>query len=182
MKHCKGCSHPTICNTHVCGAEEARANKAKAVEQRTPAWHDAPTEPGMWLNSISGRVNSVIAETLHVWQKTGARWYGPIPNDMAKAECLQEPPVSPGLKPDADDWIEWAGGECPVKSGTPVEVQLRCGGILFGRALEDASTAWDMWHVGKPGDPLPRPNQLDIVRFRIIKHDSTITKAEGGAA
>ncbi len=33
MKHCKGCSHPTICNTHGCGAEEARANKAKASEQ-----------------------------------------------------------------------------------------------------------------------------------------------------
>lgn len=28
MKHCKGCSHPTICNTMGCAAEEARANKA----------------------------------------------------------------------------------------------------------------------------------------------------------
>lgn len=32
MKHCKGCSHPTICNTMGCAAEEARANKAKAAE------------------------------------------------------------------------------------------------------------------------------------------------------
>jgi len=27
-KHCPGCSHPTICRTHGCGAEEARRNKA----------------------------------------------------------------------------------------------------------------------------------------------------------
>ena len=35
MKHCKGCSHPTICNIHGCGVDEARANvarKAKADE------------------------------------------------------------------------------------------------------------------------------------------------------
>ncbi len=30
MKHCKKCSHPTICNTHGCAAEEARANKSAA--------------------------------------------------------------------------------------------------------------------------------------------------------
>ncbi len=28
-KHCKGCSHPTICKTHGCAAEEARRNIAK---------------------------------------------------------------------------------------------------------------------------------------------------------
>jgi hypothetical protein len=28
MRHCKGCSHPTICNTHGCAAEEAKRNKA----------------------------------------------------------------------------------------------------------------------------------------------------------
>lgn len=32
MKHCNGCSHPTICNTMGCAAEEHRANKAKAAE------------------------------------------------------------------------------------------------------------------------------------------------------
>lgn len=38
MKHCKGCSHPTICNSHGCGVDEARANmarKAKADEANT---------------------------------------------------------------------------------------------------------------------------------------------------
>lgn len=27
MRHCKGCSHPTICNTHGCAADEHRRNK-----------------------------------------------------------------------------------------------------------------------------------------------------------
>lgn len=27
-KHCKGCSHPTICKTHGCAATEARRNKS----------------------------------------------------------------------------------------------------------------------------------------------------------
>ena len=26
-KHCPGCSHPTICRTHGCAADEARRNK-----------------------------------------------------------------------------------------------------------------------------------------------------------
>lgn len=28
MRHCKGCSHPTICNTHGCAADEHRRNRA----------------------------------------------------------------------------------------------------------------------------------------------------------
>lgn len=28
MRHCKGCSHPTICNTHGCAADEAKRNKS----------------------------------------------------------------------------------------------------------------------------------------------------------
>lgn len=31
MRTCKGCSHPTICKTHGCGADEVRANKATAA-------------------------------------------------------------------------------------------------------------------------------------------------------
>lgn len=46
-----------------------------------PAWHDAPNAPGLWMNSISGRVNVVIEETLSAWQDTGARWFGPLPED-----------------------------------------------------------------------------------------------------
>jgi hypothetical protein len=34
MRHCKGCSHPTICDTHGCGAEEARRNRAREAQQQ----------------------------------------------------------------------------------------------------------------------------------------------------
>ncbi len=37
MKHCKGCSHPTICDSHGCGAEEFRANKARKAEMEATA-------------------------------------------------------------------------------------------------------------------------------------------------
>lgn len=30
-------------------------------------------------------------------------------------------------KTDADGWIDWAGGECPVEEGTLVDVRYRCG-------------------------------------------------------
>ena len=35
MRHCKGCSHPTICNTHGCAGEEARANKARQAQTKS---------------------------------------------------------------------------------------------------------------------------------------------------
>lgn len=57
----------------------ALAAPATAPEQ--PAWQDAPTCAGVWVNSISGRVNVVIEETLSAWQHSGARYYGPIPSD-----------------------------------------------------------------------------------------------------
>lgn len=32
-------------------------------------------------------------------------------------------------QPDADGWIEWKGGECPVPAGTLVDVWYRCGEV-----------------------------------------------------
>ena len=54
---------------------------APATAPEQPAWQDAPTCAGVWVNSISGRVNVVIEETLSAWQHSGARYYGPIPSD-----------------------------------------------------------------------------------------------------
>jgi hypothetical protein len=36
-KPCKGCSHPTICKTHGCGAVEARRNAAQASQRSQDA-------------------------------------------------------------------------------------------------------------------------------------------------
>lgn len=47
MKKCKGCSHPTICNTHGCAAEEAKLNKRKKYQDKSlSALTDAEIEAG----------------------------------------------------------------------------------------------------------------------------------------
>jgi len=50
-----------------------------------PAWHDAPTVPGLWLNSVFMKVEDVeqwhIDCQLHL---ECARWFGPIPPDGDK--------------------------------------------------------------------------------------------------
>jgi hypothetical protein len=38
MRHCKGCSHPTICKTHGCAAEEARFNRLVEEAKEPFAW------------------------------------------------------------------------------------------------------------------------------------------------
>lgn len=52
-----------------------------------PAWHDAPTEPGLWFNSINHYADIVSQHWIDrgVVANSHARWYGPIPQD-AKAE------------------------------------------------------------------------------------------------
>lgn len=99
----------------------------------------------------------------------------PADNDIGATICCGDTagctrPCVPRLLAgaDADGWIDWPGGECPVPDGTLVEVRLRNGDIHAGRALEDAATAPDMWNIGMPGDPRPRPHESDIIRFRII--------------
>ena len=54
-----------------------------------PAWHDAPTEPGLWacVNSDGHRLFQEIASSGLKWvAQDGDRWYGPIPQDIAKEE------------------------------------------------------------------------------------------------
>lgn len=75
VRQCSSCGG--FCKKSGC---ERRDNIEPASTE--PAWHDAPTAPRLWVNSISGRVNVVIEETLHAWENTGARWFGPIPEDM----------------------------------------------------------------------------------------------------
>lgn len=37
MRHCRGCSHPTICDSHGCGKEEAQAKKARRAQAQADA-------------------------------------------------------------------------------------------------------------------------------------------------
>ena len=49
----------------------------------TPAWHDAPTEPGLWFYFESGTGFGEVLEPYHFplrsFWKDGTRYYGPIP-------------------------------------------------------------------------------------------------------
>lgn len=51
-------------------------------------------------------------------------------------------------KPDAEGWIEWAGGECPVNISDLVDIKLRCGDIGRGQNV----TYWRWDHIQNAGD------------------------------
>ena len=50
-----------------------------------PAWHDAPTVPGLWMCNYGdlsvATVNQPDIDTFDPAYNTGGRWYGPIPED-----------------------------------------------------------------------------------------------------
>lgn len=55
-----------------------------------PAWHDAPTEPGLWLCEYRNSFSAVVLSDYGVKnfdanEMAYCRWYGPIPQDT-KAE------------------------------------------------------------------------------------------------
>ena len=78
----------------------------------------------------------------------------PIDDIIARAEAaLAEP------QPDADGWIPWAGGECPVDKKVLVEVKLRSGSAWIDQEAQmGADWLWD--HDGGPDD---------ILAYRVVK-------------
>ena len=59
---------------------------ALAAQPSVPAWHDAPTCPGLWA-TVDGRHASAVVIPKHelsLYQKTTTRWFGPIPPDGDK--------------------------------------------------------------------------------------------------
>ncbi|MFU0504098.1 hypothetical protein [Pseudaminobacter sp. NGMCC 1.201702] len=56
------------------------------------------------------------------------------------------------------DWIEWRGGECPVRDGTTVDIKTR---MRTGVQYPDASLA-DWSHIG---------SATDIIAYRIVKEE-----------
>ena len=71
-------------------ADAIRAELAKP--SATPAWHDAPTEPGIWLCDEGGpdcytwTAHNIVLLNDPALKDDECRWYGPIPQDGAKAE------------------------------------------------------------------------------------------------
>ena len=69
---------------------------------------------------------------------------------IAKAEAALAAPQA-----DADGWIPWSGGECPVHGRVPVEIQAKSGRKQTGLA-----EVWEWRHFGHRGD---------IIAYRIAK-------------
>ena len=58
-------------------------------------------------------------------------------------------------QPADDDWIEWAGGDCPVDSGVTLDVRFRDGEVVYG-----AECRWSWQHNGV---------ESDIIAYRVVK-------------
>lgn len=76
---------------------------------------------------------------------------------------LAERGVRRGL-PDADGWIEWGGGDCPVPKGTLVDVKHRDGEVYFNVLAGIPGCAEDWTHE--------HTNKRDIVRYRMVEGSS----------
>ena len=80
-----GCDH----HLEICFCEEQAAIDAitnhLAKPQGKPAWHPAPTVPGLWLR-VSKNTGAAyltdLTNTTDDWYET-YRWYGPIPQEPA---------------------------------------------------------------------------------------------------
>jgi hypothetical protein len=62
--------------------------------------------------------------------------------------------------PDADGWIEWRGGECPVPSGVRIEIRLRNG--VTGVISDPRRLRW-AYHLTSVG------LDNDIIAYRIVE-------------
>lgn len=71
---------------------------------------------------------------------------------VEEAEASRHLPVA-----DADGWIPWAGGKCPVAFETKVDVRHRDGNEYQGFAGYSIARFWD--HAGEP---------RDIIAYRVV--------------
>lgn len=67
------------------------AHEAELAKPSAPAWHDEPTEPGIWLCDEGGpdcytyTTHNIVLLNDPALKDDECRWYGPIPQDT-KAE------------------------------------------------------------------------------------------------
>ena len=73
----------------------------------------------------------------------------------AEIERLKAQLAEPA-KPAPGEWIEWAGGECPIADGIPHQARLRNGAELNENSRASA-VAWDHQRSAR-----------DIIAYRII--------------
>ena len=133
------------------GAESA----AQCVGGEISFWHDTATRQSKegWCGNYLGRKHDIefTGVKLHNWHQT-------------ILSCDEYFHLYPA--PDADGWIEWKGGECPVEPSTKISVRYRNGGE-FHRNITAASQRWS--NNGWPAD---------IIAYRLHKHGADVSNAE----
>lgn len=76
----------------------------------------------------------------------------------------------------ADDWIDWAGGECPVKNGTIIDAKDRYGYMYFDEVIGATNNVDDIfWQRGVCSDP-----GLEIIAYR-LHQPQEVTEADDEA-
>lgn len=129
------------------GAESA----AQCSDGSISFWHDAATKQQgeEWCGSYLGACDDIRFTGVKL-----ANWHQTI---LSRAEYFHLYP-----SPDADGWIEWKGGECPVEKGTLVDVIWRNGTERAGvKAL----------HIGGAGHRFWVADGMvnDIIAYRLHK-------------
>jgi len=63
----------------------AQVRAALSAPATAPAWHVAPTVPGLWVSDFSWMAQKLDRETVEFYAKNRSipsrQWYGPIPED-----------------------------------------------------------------------------------------------------
>ena len=85
--------------------------------------------------------------------------YTPARSTLLTAIKKAEAAMAEG-KPDADGWVKWAGGECPVDGKTKVDVRFLNGDELFGCDTPWLAGDYDWAHEN---------STYDIIAYRIVK-------------
>lgn len=104
-----------------------------------------------WATSGSGLGHCGIEDVAKL-----PNWHQTI---LSRAEYFHLYPV-----PDADGWIDWKGGECPVGDGDRIDVKFSDGGEFF-----DVDSDWD-WGVDACGCNIiayrrSKPERVETVEY-----------------
>lgn len=89
-------------------------------------------------------------------KKLSPNWHQTV---LSREEYFSAYPAEPVA--DADGWIEWNGGECPVERGTLVDVKYSGGEENFG--VSALTEGWHDDHVRGSNDNRTAVNWVDIL-------------------